>query len=62
VLFSGGSTSCLEAVDANADDDLNLVDPILILEYLFMDSAPPTSPFPLEGLDPAPIPGFPCPQ
>ena len=61
-LFLGVPFSCLESLDANADDNLDLGDPIRILSYLFMGESPPSGPFPQQGLDPAPIPGFPCPQ
>ena len=62
VLYSGSETTCLEAVDANADDQLNLADPVRILSYLFSGAQPPESPFPAQGEDPAPIPGFSCPE
>lgn len=62
ILYSGSETNCLEAVDVNADDQLNLADPIRILGYLFSGAQPPESPFPVEGEDPAPIPGFSCPE
>ena len=61
-LFAGADFTCLESLDSNADDNLDLGDPIKILSYLFMGDTPPSGPFPQEGLDPAPIPGFPCPQ
>ncbi|MBA4685389.1 MAG: hypothetical protein H2076_10405 [Planctomycetes bacterium] len=61
-LFAGADFICLESLDSNADDNLDLGDPIKILSYLFMGDTPPSGPFPQQGLDPAPIPGFPCPQ
>ncbi|OUU25240.1 MAG: hypothetical protein CBC13_02350 [Planctomycetia bacterium TMED53] len=60
VLYIGEETSCMEALDVNDDQQLDLSDPVRILGYLFLNSIPPASPFPSAGADPAPLPGFYC--
>ena len=47
-LFNGGEEpSCRDAVDTNDDGTVNIGDPIALLGYLFLGSAPPPAP----GLD-----------
>jgi subtilisin family serine protease len=51
-LFAGGKEpSCMESADADNDGAVNISDGISILEFLFSDGAPISSPGP---------PGFPC--
>ena len=42
---------CLDAVDVTDDQALNLVDPIALLRYLFLNEMPPAAPFPTCGID-----------
>ncbi len=60
ILYSAQHGSCMEALDVNDDDQLDLADPIRILNYLYLGSIPPENPFPTAGQDPAPIPGYSC--
>ncbi|MGE3166936.1 MAG: hypothetical protein AB7O52_18685, partial [Planctomycetota bacterium] len=59
-LFLNESRPCLEALDANDDAAVNLVDPIYTLNYLFAGGGPPSPPFPMCGLDPAPLTSLGC--
>lgn len=52
-LFSGGSASCLNALDANDDDGTDVADAISLLTYLFGGGAAPTAPV-VCGQDPTP--------
>lgn len=55
-LFASGTLSCLAAADANDDGQMNLADPISILQYLFGGGPQPAEPFLACGLDPTPSP------
>ena len=44
-----GAQACLEAADANNDGALNVTDPVLILNYLFLAGPPPSAPGPPPG-------------
>ena len=44
-LFAGGEADCLDAVDANDDNELALTDPVYLLNYLFVGGPPPVAPF-----------------
>ncbi|HIK82466.1 MAG TPA: hypothetical protein EYF93_06155 [Planctomycetes bacterium] len=52
-LFSGGSASCLNALDANDDGGNDVADAISLLTYLFGGGAAPTAPV-VCGQDPTP--------
>ncbi|MDE0960872.1 MAG: hypothetical protein OSB09_08835, partial [Planctomycetota bacterium] len=54
-LFSGGSASCLNALDANDDGGNDVADAISLLTYLFGGGAAPTAPV-VCGQDPTPGP------
>jgi hypothetical protein len=46
-----GPTSCLEAMDANDSDSVNMADAIYILQYLFAYGTPIPAPYPECGYD-----------
>ncbi|MCA8961454.1 MAG: hypothetical protein KDC38_13110, partial [Planctomycetes bacterium] len=45
-LFLGTSNDCSAAVDADADGQASIVDPIFVLAYLFSSGPSPATPFP----------------
>jgi hypothetical protein len=51
-LHLGGHISCLDAADANDSGVLDVTDPIVLLDFLFRQGAPPPDPYPEEGPDP----------
>jgi len=59
-LFGGKGVThiCKNAMDADDSGDINVTDPILILNHLFRGGSPPPAPYPSCGLDPDP-PGDP---
>jgi hypothetical protein len=52
LFLSGGSLGCLEAADIDDSGSLDLTDPVLLLEHLFLGGAAPAAPFPGCGADP----------
>ncbi len=54
VLFEGASAGCDDAMDANDDGLLNIVDAIYLLNYVFGQGPPPAAPFPDCTEDPTP--------
>jgi hypothetical protein len=44
---------CADAADVDDDGELSISDPIALLSFLFLGGAPPSSPFPACGFDPA---------
>ena len=52
VLFTGAPTDCEDALDADDQGDLNVVDAVYLLEYLFQGGPAPPAPFPAAGEDP----------
>ncbi len=60
ILFGGGTTTCLEALDVDDDGRLNLSDPIRILAYVLAGGPAPEAPYPDLGPDLYPESGFPC--
>ena len=56
-LFLGlGTITCDDAADVDDDGMLGLTDSIRILNYIFLDGAAPSAPFPAAGVDPTPDP------
>ena len=55
-LFTGQTTLCLVALDANDSEEVNIADVIFSLSSLFGAGAQPNAPFPTCGLDPTPGP------
>lgn len=53
-LFAGRRLDCHDAADANDDGNLNITDPLFILNFLFRAGVPPLPPFPQPGADPTP--------
>lgn len=52
-LFAGGQKPhCMDACDANDDGGLNIIDPITMILFLFLDGPALPFPFPGCGLDP----------
>lgn len=51
-LFNGQPMNCLDAADFDDDGAVNLVDPISLLSYGFVQGPPPAAPFPGCGSDP----------
>ncbi len=51
-LFGGLPVTCLDALDADDSGDLNVTDPILLLNYVFKAGVAPAAPFPANGPDP----------
>ena len=53
-LFQGGEEPpCDDAADANDDGDLNIADPVFVLNYLFASGPAPNAPGPVSsGPDP----------
>ncbi|MEM7167154.1 MAG: putative Ig domain-containing protein, partial [Planctomycetota bacterium] len=52
LFTAGGEPDCLDACDFNDDGELNLIDPISQLFYLFTGGPPPPPPHNVCGLDP----------
>ena len=52
-LFSGVTTNCEDAMDADDNEVLNVTDAIYVLDYLFRARPAPRGPFPEAGLDPS---------
>ena len=52
VLFSGETTDCEDALDADDNGSLQITDPIYVLDYLFRSGSPITAPYPDAGADP----------
>jgi len=49
----GPVSSCLDAADVDDDGTVEVIDPILLVAYLFLGFQPPPDPGPLEcGVDP----------
>ncbi len=53
-LFSQVPLSCLDAGDCNDSGTINIADPVMLLQHLFVTGAPPPEPFPDAGVDPTP--------
>jgi hypothetical protein len=51
-LFQGGSLTCLDAADVDDTGQLDLTDPITLLNYLFRQGTPPAAPLDAPGVDP----------
>ncbi|MEM7165274.1 MAG: hypothetical protein AAF581_07415, partial [Planctomycetota bacterium] len=51
-LFSSGTVTCQDAVDANDDGVVNIADPVYMLTALFGGGPQPPAPFTSCGLDP----------
>ncbi|MBT6968391.1 MAG: hypothetical protein HOA02_06380, partial [Planctomycetes bacterium] len=51
-LFGGGSSGCVDALDANDDGSGDISDPVFLLGFLFSGGATPPLPFPTCGEDP----------
>lgn len=51
-LFLGDRAPCLPACDVNRDEELNIVDPVSLLNYLFHGGPPPPPPYPECDIDP----------
>lgn len=68
-LFTGGTVTCLLALDANDDSGADIGDAIYMLGNLFTGGPPPAAPFGVCGADPTPggaltcddYPGSSCP-
>lgn len=52
VVFGQGSTTCLDAVDANDDGQIDISDPVQLLMHLFLGSGPLPAPHGSCGIDP----------
>ena len=52
LFLSGEDPTCLDACDVTGDNLLTLVDPVTLLEYLFLSGDAPGDPFPDCGPDP----------
>jgi hypothetical protein len=50
VLFSGDAAECADAADADGNGVLEVTDPIVLLQYLFLGGPPPASPYPDCGV------------
>ncbi|MGE3166185.1 MAG: dockerin type I repeat-containing protein [Planctomycetota bacterium] len=59
-LFGMTPIGCLAAGDVNGDGSVNLLDPVVLLNWGFAGGAPPPAPFPSCGLAVSPSP-FSCP-
>ncbi|MCI0634064.1 MAG: CotH kinase family protein, partial [Actinobacteria bacterium] len=51
-LFQGAPAPCEDALDVNDDEDLDIVDAVQLLGFLFGEGEPPAPPYPLPGVDP----------
>ena len=51
VLYSGSTTTCADALDADDSGSLDTADPIRLLDYLFRGAQAPPAPFPARGVD-----------
>ena len=60
-LFLGKSVKCLEALNANDSDSVDIADTVYILRFLFAEGPPPPPPFETPGTDPTPT-GIGCAQ
>ncbi len=60
ILFIGAPVTCLEALDVNDDQRLDLSDPIHLLGHVVAAGPAPLAPYPDPGPDPLPQGGFPC--
>ena len=48
-LFGGQPIPCRQSADANGDGKIDLLDPLGLLAFLYLDGSPPTAPFPACG-------------
>ncbi|OUU24355.1 MAG: hypothetical protein CBC13_03790 [Planctomycetia bacterium TMED53] len=51
-LFQGAVVECLDAVDVSDDGEVNIADPVALLNTLFSSSGAPPPPYPDCGFDP----------
>ena len=51
-MFSQGPISCLDAADCNDSGEINIADPVALLQFLFVTGTPPPVPYPTAGVDP----------
>ncbi len=61
--IAAGSPLCLlcaDAADTNDDGQLNITDPIFLLQFLFLGGPSPPAPFPECGPDPTAVDGISC--
>jgi hypothetical protein len=59
-LFKDGTASCVDAADADDNQQTNIADAIYLLSYLFAGKSAPAYPFPTPGLDGTPDDFPPC--
>ncbi len=60
VLFGGGTSTCLDAIDIDDNGAHDTTDAIYLLEHLFRGGPQPPAPFPGNGLDPTASDPFGC--
>ena len=54
-LFSGGDAPpCSKSADLDDDGAVAITDPLNLLNFLFLSTAPPAAPFGACGVDPTP--------
>ncbi|MEM7164360.1 MAG: hypothetical protein AAF581_02795 [Planctomycetota bacterium] len=59
-LFNGLTTNCRDAMDANDDGGVDVLDAVHMFVWGFAGGPPPAAPFPNCGPDPTPIDGVEC--
>ena len=52
-LYLGGSLSCEDAADFDANGSLDITDPIGIVTFLYLGGDPPSPPYPQPGPEPS---------
>ena len=60
LFLGGGSSTCEDAMDFNDDGGLDIADPVGALNYIFLQGAPPSAPFPSCGIDPTDLDPLDC--
>ena len=59
--FAGGAAICLDALDVNDDGIITIIDPVSLLNFLFVMGIPPQPPYHFADFDPT-ADGFGCAQ
>lgn len=50
-LFANKPAACLDAADVNDNGEINIADPIYLLNHIFSDGPKPPEPYPKAGID-----------
>ena len=60
-IFGGGAEPpCMDAVDINNDEEIDVADSVYSLAYIFLNGSAPVAPFPNCGQDDAEPAGLTC--